>query len=147
MIDGIAIFSWVTGIASATSAASASAPYATGRFQSRSPHAANLAERCSPEVAHGSASLSTRGPSFVSTAGSSVSVAARTKMTASMIPRLVERNAGLGTSITALSEISTVTPENRTALPAVSIVTAVASAADSREPKNAPRKRCTMNSA
>ena len=50
-------------------------------------------------------------------------------MTASMIPRLVERNAGLGTSITALSEISTVTPENRTALPAVSIVTAVASAA------------------
>ncbi len=31
-------------------------------------------------------------------------------MTASMIPRLVERNAGLGTSITALSEISTVTP-------------------------------------
>ena len=68
-------------------------------------------------------------------------------MTASMIPRLVERNAGLGTSITALSEISTVTPENRTALPAVSIVTAVASAADSLEPKNAPRKRCTMNSA
>ncbi len=68
-------------------------------------------------------------------------------MTASMIPRLVERNAGLGTSITALSEISTVTPENRTALPAVSIVTAVASSADSREPTNAPRKRCTINSA
>ena len=68
-------------------------------------------------------------------------------MTASMIPRLVERNAGLGTSITALREISTVTPENRTALPAVSIVTATASAADSLEPKNAPRKRCTMNSA
>ena len=71
------------------------------------------------------------GPSFASTAGSSVSVAASTKMTASMIPRLIDRNAGLGTSITALSEISTVTPENRTALPAVSIVTAAASAAES----------------
>ena len=64
-----------------------------------------------------------------------------------MIPRLIERNAGLGTSITAESEIRTVTPENRTALPAVSIVTAVASSAVSWEPKNAPRKRCTMNRA
>ena len=68
-------------------------------------------------------------------------------MTASMIPRLIDRNAGLGTSITALSEIRTVTPLNRTALPAVSIVTAVASSAESLEPKYAPRKRCTMNSA
>ena len=39
-----------------------------------------------------------------------------------MIPRLIERKAGLGTSITAVSEISTVTPEKSTALPAVSIV-------------------------
>ena len=53
-------------------------------------------------------------------------------MTDSMIPRLIDRNAGLGTSITADSEISTVRPENSTALPAVSIVTAVASTADSR---------------
>ncbi len=141
MIEGIAVFSCVTGIASAMSTASAIAPYAIGRFQSRSPQAANLGERCSPERAHGSASLSTRGPSFASTAGSSVSVAARTKMTASMIPRLVERNAGLGTSITALSEISTVTPENRTAFPAVFIVTAVASSAESCDPTKAPRKR------
>jgi len=81
------------------------------------------------------------------TAGSSVSVAASTKMTASMMPRLIDRNAGLGTSITALSEISTVTPLNSTAFPALSIVTAVASAALSREPKNAPRNRCTTNSA
>ena len=88
-----------------------------------------------------SASLSTRGPSFASTAGSSVSVASRMKMTESMIPRLIERNAGLGTSITALREISTVRPLNSTALPAVSIVTAVASSALRREPKNAPRKR------
>ena len=46
-----------------------------------------------------------------------------------MIPRLIERNAGEGTNITALSEMSTVTPLNRTALPAVSIATAVASTA------------------
>ena len=57
------------------------------------------------------------------------------------------RKAGLGTSITAVREISTVTPLNRTALPAVSIVTAVASCASSFEPKKAPRKRITMNSA
>ena len=68
-------------------------------------------------------------------------------MTASMIPRLMLRNAGLGTSITAVSEISTVTPLNSTAFPAVSIVTAVASSGSSFEPKKAPRKRITMNSA
>ena len=39
-----------------------------------------------------------------------------------MIPSAIERNAGLGTSITAVSEISTVSPEKSTALPAVSIV-------------------------
>ena len=61
--------------------------------------------------------------------------------TDSMIPRLVERNAGLGTSITALNEISTVTPENSTALPAVSIVAATASSADNLDPKKALRKR------
>ncbi len=54
------------------------------------------------------ASLSTRGPSLASTAGSSVSVAASTKTTESMIPSAIDRNAGLGTSITADSEISTV---------------------------------------
>ena len=91
--------------------------------------------------------MSTLVPSLDSTAGSSVRVAARTKMTASMIPRLIERNAGEGTSMTAVSEISTVTPENRTALPAVSIVTAVASMGESPWPRSAPRKRCTTNSA
>jgi len=43
--------------------------------------------------------------------------------------------------MTALSEISTVMPEKSTALPAVSIVTATASWADSRDPKKAARKR------
>ncbi len=70
-----------------------------------------------------------------------MSAAASTKTTDSMIPRLVDRNAGLGTSITALNEISTVAPEKSTALPAVSIVAATASPADSFDPKKAPRKR------
>ena len=76
-----------------------------------------------------------------------MSVAASTKTTARMIPRLIERNAGLGTSITAESEISTVTPEKSTALPAVSIVTATASIGESECPKSAPRNRCTTKSA
>ncbi len=58
-----------------------------------------------------------------------------------MMPRLIERKAGLGTSITALREMRTVSPEKRTALPAVSMVWAVASTGSSREPKKAPRKR------
>ena len=63
------------------------------------------------------------------------------------MPSAIERNAGLGTSITAESEISTVSPEKRTALPAVSIVTATASRGSSFEPTSAPRKRSTMKSA
>ena len=147
LIDGIAVFSCVTGSASPTRTATATMPQRTGWRHSRSPHAAKRAERCSPECAHGSASLSTLGPSLESTAGSSVSVAASTNRTASMIPRLIERNAGLGTSITADSEISTVMPLNRTALPAVSIATAVASAGERLWPNSAPRKRCTTNRA
>ncbi len=147
LIEGIDVFSCVTGNASASSTASAGMPYSHGWRHRRSPHAAKRAERCSPECAQGSASLSTRGPSLASTAGSNVNVAASTKMTASMMPRLIERNAGLGTSITAVSEMRTVSPENRTAFPAVSIVTAVASCALSLDPKKAPRKRMTMNSA
>ena len=68
-------------------------------------------------------------------------------MTLIMIPSAIERNAGLGTSITAESEIRTVAPENKTALPAVSIVTATASRASRLEPKKAPRKRWTRKSA
>ncbi len=62
--------------------------------------------------------MSTLGPSLASTAGSRVRVAASTKITASMIPRPIERNAGLGTNITALSEISTVPTTLRMALSA-----------------------------
>ena len=64
-----------------------------------------------------------------------------------MIPRAIERKAGLGTSITAESEISTVSPEKRTALPAVSIVSPTASAGSWPWPKSAPRKRMTMKRA
>jgi hypothetical protein len=52
-----------------------------------------------------------------------------------MIPSAIERNAGLGTSNTAESEIRTVRPEKSTALPAVSIVTATASRTGSPDPK------------
>ncbi len=64
-----------------------------------------------------------------------------------MMPRDVERKAGLGTSITAESETSTVSPEKSTALPAVSIVVATASTGLSFWPKWAPRKRTTMKRA
>ena len=61
--------------------------------------------------------------------------------TETMMPRAIERNAGEGTSITAVSAMSTVTPLKRTALPAVSIVSATACSIGSRDPNNAPRKR------
>ena len=106
-----------------------------GWRQSRSPQRAKRGERCSPECTQRSESESTFGPSFASTAGRRVSVAASTKATLSMIPSAIERKAGLGTSITAESETKTVSPEKRTALPAVSIVIATASRGDCFEPK------------
>ena len=147
MIDGIPVVRPTTGIASTSSARRAGSPYRTGRRQSRSAQAAKRAERCSPLCAHGRANLSTLGPSLASTAGSRVSVAARMNATEIMIPSAIERNAGLGTSITADSEIRTVIPEKRTALPAVSMVSPTASTTGRLEPKRAPRKRTTMNSA
>ena len=69
------------------------------------------------------------------------------KATEIMIPSAIERKAGLGTSITADSEIRTVIPEKSTALPAVSMVSATASTTGRRAPKRAPRKRTTMNNA
>ena len=64
-----------------------------------------------------------------------------------MIPIATERKAGLGTSRTAARETITVRPEKRTALPAVSIVLATASAGSSRWPKSALRNRITTNRA
>ena len=74
-------------------------------------------------------------------------MAPSTKTTLSMIPSAIERKAGLGTSSTAESEIRTVAPENSTAFPAVSIVTATASRTGSCEPKYAPLNRWTMKRA
>ena len=87
-----------------------------------------------------------RWPSRVSTAGSSVRVAASTIRTASAIPSGTERNAGTGTSVTASSAARTVRPLTSTALPAVAIVTAVASRGASPA-ASAERKRTTRNSA
>ena len=125
----------------------AAAANAYGLRASRSPQRAKRGERCSPECTQRSASASTFGPSRARTAGRRVRVARRTKTTLSMIPSAIDRNAGLGTSMTAESEMSTVSPEKRTALPAVSIVTATASRVSRSEPKCAPRKRATMKSA
>jgi hypothetical protein len=147
LIDGIPVSSPTIGKVKATRIASAPPPKRMGRRHSRSAQRANAGERCSPECTQRSAPLSTRGPSFASVAGSRVSDAARMKTTDSMIPSAIDRKAGLGTSITAESETRTVTPEKSTALPAVSIVTATASIGSSFEPKWAPRKRLTMNSA
>ena len=116
-----------TGTASSRRITSAGRPSSRGRRQRSSPQRANRREWCSPACTQGRASRSTRSPSQPSTAGSSVSVASRMNATESMIPSAIERNAGLGTSITADNETSTVTPEKSTALPAVSIVTATAS--------------------
>ena len=68
------------------------------------------------------------------------------KTTEIMMPSAIERKAGDGTSSTADSEISTVIPENRTALPAVSIVTAAA-CAELSPLALAARKRTTRNRA
>jgi len=75
-----------------------------------------------------------------STAGNRVLEAANTKTTESMIPIAIERKAGLGTSSTAESEIRTVRPEKKTALPAVSMVVSIASSGP-LESVNAPRNR------
>ena len=137
LIDGMPVFSPTIGRASEDEHERAAGPYRIGWRQSRSPQRREAppsgARRCAPTAA---ASASTRGPSLASTAGSSVSVAARTNSDGEHDPeRPSSGTPGCGTSITAESEISTVTPEKSTALPAVSIVTATASRASSFEPK------------
>ena len=87
-----------------------------------------------------------RWPRPDSAAGSSVSVAASTIITARPIPSGTERNAGTGTSVTASSAATTVSPLTRTALPAVAIVSAVA-ARGASPAASAARKRTTMKSA
>ena len=59
----------------------------------------------------------------------------------------IERKDGEGTSITAESEMRTVAPDSSTALPAVSMVSAIAWRGDSCQPIRAARNRTTRNSA
>ncbi len=147
MIDGMPVFSPRIGNARTTRIASAPSSEDDRVAPEPLGPAANAGERCSPECTQRSAPLSTFGPSFASVAGSRVSDAARMKTTESMIPSAIERNAGLGTSITAESEIEHGRPGEEHCLAAVSIVTATASTGSSFEPKSAPRKRLTMKRA
>ena len=73
-------------------------------------------------------------------------MAASTIITASAMPSGTERKAGTGTSVTASSAAMTVRPLISTALPAVAIVSAVASRG-ARPAASAERKRATMKSA
>ena len=139
------VFSPRTGSASTTSTSAAPGPSTDAWRQRRPAQRADSGERSVAARRRPSRSASTRCPSFASTAGRSVSVAASTKATLSMIPSAVDRNAGLGTSRTADNDTRTVIAENSTACPAVSIVTTTASRTPSRE--SDARKRWTMKSA
>ena len=75
-----------------------------------------------------------------------MSEAARTKLTATKMPSALVRNAWLGTAIIASSDASTATALMRTARPAVSMVTSIASSGANPD-RNAARKRTTMSSA
>ena len=82
-----------------------------------------------------------------STAGSSVSAAARTKATESMMPSAIDRNAGLGTSMTAESEISTVSSGEEHRLAGGVHRHRRRLVGERLRPKSAPRNRTTMNRA
>lgn len=68
-------------------------------------------------------------------------------MTASIMPAAIERNAGMGTRRMAERLMSTVRPLKKTALPAVSMVTATARGRSVGAAWMAPRKRETMKRA
>ena len=80
-------------------------------------------------------------------------MAASTATTDSMIPKAIDLKAGLGTTMMAASEASTVSALNATALPAVSTVSATDATIASRSPGfasrrlRAARKRMTRNRA
>ena len=80
-------------------------------------------------------------------------MAANTATTESMMPKAIERKAGLGTIMMAASDASTVSALNATALPAVSTVSATDATIASRSPGSASRrlraarKRMTKKSA
>ena len=67
-------------------------------------------------------------------------MAASTAITESMIPKAIDRKAGLGTIRMAASDASTVSALNATALPAVSTVSATEATMASWSPGLAPRR-------
>ena len=127
LIEGIAVFRPSDGAASASRTTSARPPKTSGPAPEPLAPGGEARRAVLAGVHPGQGELVDPRAELASTAGSRVRVAASTKTTESMIPTAIERNAGDGTSITAESEISTVAPENSTALPAVSIVSATAS--------------------
>ena len=129
-MEGIAVRRPTTGAAAARRMTSEARPQAIGCRHSRSPQRANRGELAAVLFAQGSASRSSLASSLNSVTGSRVRVAASTKSTESMIPPAADRNEGDGTRSTADSETSMVPPDSRTALPAVSMVSATASRAD-----------------
>ena len=148
LIEGMPVFSPRTGRASSDERR-APRPGRTGAGGARAarPSGRSAASGARPSAPRGATSASTFGPSFASTAGSRVSVAARTKTTLIMIPSAIERNAGLGTSITAESETSTVSAGEQDGLAGGVHRHRDRVAGPSRDPKKAPRKRWTMKSA
>ena len=86
-----------------------------------------------------------RGPSTLSTAGSSVSAASTLRPTTIAPATPIERRALMSNVSRASSPIRTVAPENMTALPAVATEVPTACATESPWP-SCSRKRLTMNS-
>ena len=70
---------------------------------------------------------STRGPTFDSSAGSRVRVTSTLTSGMSMPPMPMLRSSGTGTTTSAIRLIATVTPEARTACPAVATAVTTAS--------------------
>ena len=134
---------WGCETAAASGAACRRGGFPAAARASRAARGAGARQRIRP--------ASIRRPSLPRTAGSKVSVAARTATTESMMPSAMLRNAGLGTIRTVVRATRTVSPLNATAFPAVPIVSAIASmdaltrSGFSARACKAARKRTTMN--
>ena len=144
LIDGMPVSRPRTGRASATSDDDGDdAVRPAGAATAARPRRAKRGERCSPECTHWQREpVDARRRACASTAGSSVSVAARTKTTDEHDPEAIERNAGLGTSITARQrdQHGQAAEQHRLA-GGVHRHRGGLRPAPSFEPKNAPRKR------
>ena len=139
VIDGMFVRRPITGAAARSSTPRAPRPAGTGWRHSRRPQAWSRSSRPGRILAPERLGMRMRPalilvPSRPSTAGSRVRVAASTATTDSMMPRAMERNAGLGTSKMAARDPSTVRALKATALPAVSTVSATAATTPASSP-------------